>query len=131
MRVIQFDGEQKAKERFRIIYQGFLLGVPEGGIRGLEANRRVMSILDKLEVISEPLTAQVPVSEGSEEMKEEYLYFQTGDLVRELRDEGGELSLTEPELEMVKRHLDAAPWTVQAARAVVETVAVLEEAAAS
>jgi hypothetical protein len=115
MKTLTFSDDQTSKDRFQFIYQGFLLGAPNGGLKGIEANRRAFKIMDKLEAISEPVTGKV--SEGAEP---EALFYPTGDAIRALKPEGGVLLLEEAEIKMLREHLNETPWRPSLSKGVVD-----------
>lgn len=91
MKTIIFKNDEESKNRFAVVYQGFIGGASE--LKGVEANRRAFRIMDKISEISVVLTND----EGRE------LTYQSGDPVRTLKEiaEGESLPLA----------LEEAEWT--------------------
>jgi hypothetical protein len=108
MKKLIFDSSTLSEEHFQIIYQGFVLGVPEGGMRGLESIRRAFKIVTKLEDISEQVTNEA----------KEPLFYQTGDALRSLKklSEGETLvlELEDSELILLNQHLEQHKWPLRA-----------------
>lgn len=123
-KTLKFDASEESKIQFSLLYQGFLMGAPEGGLKGLEQHRRAHKIMEKLEKISEIVKDRGTKEDGTEE--ERVAYYQTGDVVRALKDAGGKLVLEEEEAKMLKEHIDAVPWRVQASKHVVALADKLE-----
>jgi hypothetical protein len=114
MRRLVFKAEDS--DMFRLLHQGFLLGAPEGGLRGLSANRTAMKLMDKIDTISE---------QGKTEGKPEV--YPSGDIVRHLIGDC-EMLLDNSEYDMLKNHFSNVPWRVSIARQVVATLEFLEKA---
>jgi hypothetical protein len=127
MRVLAFGSDEESKTRFSLIYQGFLFGTPEGGLRGFEVNRRANKIFGKLEDISQPVYAPVKSDPSGVELK--VVQFPGGDVLRELKPEGGEIRLEDAEYEMLSGFLNNAPWTNTTSRKVADLADFFEAAA--
>jgi hypothetical protein len=100
-RVLTFDSNRRGQSRFAILYAAVLLGAPKGA-RGLETIRREARILDALDAISDAdAAAPGPVP------------------ARQVHP-GARLVLTQPELELVGRYLEAVEWAPVASRDVID-----------
>lgn len=119
MRKLEFGTEDQDREVFQMLYTGFLLGTPEGGIRGLAKNRVAMKIMDKFESIAKE---EKDYKDGDRRPMAP-----TGDPILELNG-GGSIVLESAEYEMLKGHVENAPWLPAAARRVVRALTFLEEA---
>jgi hypothetical protein len=117
MRVLKFAGTEQDKDMFRMLYQGFLLGAPEGGLKGIGPHRTALKLMDRLDAASQPVM-------GEDGKVEKYV---TGD---DLRDLDGEqtIVLDDAEYEMLKKHFNNVPWRVSVSRTVVATMDFLEAA---
>lgn len=98
MKTIVFNpqNDESHKDHFLMVHQGFLLGQPQEGLKGLSARKTAIKILDKLESISHVRKD----NEGNT------LRYQTGDEVRDLNEDGGKLELEDNEHEMLKSHFE-------------------------
>lgn len=110
-----FTADQAGKDRFQFIYQGFLLGAPQEGLKGIEVNRRAFRVMDKLELISEHVEG---TTEEGQEPKP--LYYPTGDAIRALVEDGGEILLDEAEVKMIRDHMNEVGWRPALAKGVVD-----------
>lgn len=106
MRVLNFGPDSLSRERFQILYQGFLFGSPQGGIRGIETLRRAHRILDKFAAISDQTYAPAP---GGSELVPA-VYPDTEDGIRHLKDEGGTMLLDDIEYNQLKHHFENVGW---------------------
>jgi hypothetical protein len=114
MRKLVFKADDS--DMFRLLHQGFFLGAPEGGLRGLSAHRTAMKLMDKIETISEQKKV-----EGKPEV------YPTGDQIRNLLGPC-ELILNDSEHEMLKKHFSNVPWRVAYSRQVVAIMEFLDNA---
>lgn len=85
MKRITFGSTDAEKTTFALMYRAFNLG---GEVKGPEQNALASSIIKKLEVLN------VSGEEG----------------IAKLTDEGGNLDLTEREMEMFRRHIEGAAF---------------------
>lgn len=121
MKRLVFDGNEEGAARFQFLYTGFLLGTPQGGLRGIEVMRRAATVLEKMETISR--VARHPEDES------QIIYLrETGDILRELIDEGGILEFEDQEFDMLKNHFEASPQSAGSAKGFVATADFLENA---
>lgn len=120
MRTLVFDGQnEEHQEAFAILYQGFLLGAPQGGLRGLSAHRDALKILEKMEAISIPQTQKTRDEDGVE-VDAPVRLRETGDQLRTLNeDEELELVLEENQYEMLLKHVENTPFRIGVAKQVV------------
>lgn len=114
MRVLVFEGNEQGATRFQFLYTGLLRGTPQGGLRGLEQMRRAAKILEKLEAVSE-------VVRHPADQNRVLYYGDTGDVVRQLIESGGQVELADEEFDMLRSHFENAPQTAGAAKAYVDT----------
>lgn len=119
MRKLNFGTDQADKDNFQMLYTGFLLGTPEGGLKGLAKNRLAMRIMDKFDSIAK--------KDSDYKDGDRRPMLPTGDLAMELNG-GGEIVLESQEYEMLKGHVENAPWLPGAARRVVAALEFLESA---
>ncbi len=116
MKLLTFSSDQASKDYFQVIYQGFLQGVPDGGLKGLDANRRAFALLDKIEKISKPVL----------DPDGEPVYFRNGDMFRELVEvaEGStvELVLEGTEQTLLLNHMANVGWAPRMSKAYIDTV---------
>lgn len=96
IRRLVFDESESDRWMFPLLYSGFLNGGNSPNAKGMEVLRREARILDKLEAIS--------VDEGPE---------------RVLKSGPQEVTLEQPEYELLKRYFENTPWTTAVSRKVV------------
>jgi hypothetical protein len=95
--MLVFEDNEQARERFTLLYQGFIAGGNSPAQKGMEVVRREARVLDKLDAVSEPSVNGL----------------------RALREGEHAVVLEQPEYELVKRYFENAPWAVHVSRQVV------------
>jgi hypothetical protein len=103
VRVVAFDDSARNQRRFDLYYAAILLGAPKG-VRGLEVIRREARVLDALDAISDPLTADAG----------------PGDVARRHVQAGRALLLSQPEFDLLTQYLAGAEWIPIVSRDVVD-----------
>lgn len=110
-----FENTDEARERFELLYSGFVNGGAQGQRGGIETMRREAKILDKLESVSE--------------LHEGRACGECGQLIagkQRLNDGEQEVSFDQPELALVKKHIENCPWTTRMSRKIVDLIDWLE-----
>lgn len=97
LRVFDFDETPEQRDRFPLIYQGFVVGGDSIKSKGMEVTRREARILDKLEAISD----------------------EDADLGRKLKPGPQRFELEQPEYELLLRYFEATPWSTRVSRKIV------------
>ena len=95
VRVLKFKNDEKDRDRFIMLYQGFLAGGNSPGAKPLDVRRTEGKVLDKFEAA------------GKIE----------GDAVSFNKEEA-ELTLEQPEYELLKKYFEATPWVTAFSRKV-------------
>lgn len=120
MAMLKFEDTDSGRDEFSLLHQGFLMGSPEGGLKGIEQHKRAICILDKLEEISDVVKGAEKPGDAKSTM-----YYNTGDVVRKLRTKGGKVEFEEEEVKMLKEHMESVPWRVGVSRLFVSVVDML------
>lgn len=107
MRVISFDDSQDSKDRFSVLWEGWLAGTQD--LRGLGNLRTGAKVMDALEIIS-----------GSTDPA-------TG-ITRQLKPEGGDLYLEEVEWAMLKAAVESVGWRPLAVKRALAAIEALDKA---
>ena len=107
-RVLKFgEGD---RDKFKFLYTGFLNGGNGTNAKGVEVLRREGRILDKLEAIS---TEELIINGSDTPVL-------TGERI--LKEGPQELSLEEPEYQLLQKYFQNTPWNTKVARQVVNTI---------
>lgn len=109
VRTLTFDDSTESRERFSLIYQGFVTGGNQPNAKTMEIMRREAAVLSKLESISEDTDERQCDS--------------CGQLVRSKREVmpgSHELQLSVPEWELLKQYFERTPWTVRMSSKVID-----------
>lgn len=104
MRVVELGtgADPEHRERFDLLYQGFLTGGNGPGAKGIEDRRREASILKKMESVSYEIEGSKCESCGNVTPSKRIL------------NEGEQrIELTVPEHEILRKYVEATPWTVR------------------
>jgi len=95
----EFDGSELSQKRFEILYVGFLVGGSSSMAKGMTTIRREMSILEKLESISEPFPCGKKIPGYDEEH-------------RKLSEGERSFELDEKEFDILHRYVtEMTPWS--------------------
>jgi hypothetical protein len=100
-RKLVFNGDEESKERFGLLFQGFLTGGNSSTQKGIIVLRQEARILDQLEDISNP-TDQV--------------------LIRTLKPGLWTVSFEQPDFELLMNYIEATPWMTVVSRKVINLV---------
>ena len=106
--------DKTAAERYELIYQGFVTGGNADPRKGMEVIRREAKILDKLESIGVMPDATTPCETCGRD---------SGGLVTPKLKKGKQaVQLDQPEYDLMRKYLEATPWTVKMSRKIVDLV---------
>lgn len=109
VRTLQFNDTPEDREKFELIYQGFVTGGNGTGSKGIEERRREVTILRKMEAISSEVEESKCESCGNVQRPK-----------RVLNDGPQSLELTVPEFEITKKYFEATPWTMRVSGKIVD-----------
>ena len=107
MRIITFNNgsdRTKSEKRFKTLYEGFLFG--QGQSAGIAESRTIASVYDKLCDISDEADDDLP----------------GGDKSRSLSAGEQKLSLTQPELDQLKSHVERANFKVSEKKSQIDVI---------
>jgi len=109
VRKIHFTNTAEDREKFSLLYQGFLTGGNMAQSKGMEITRREARVLDKLDSISEDSGGEKCATCGTATMNK-----------REMIAADHTLELEPPDFDLLKKYFEATPWTVRVAKRVVD-----------
>jgi hypothetical protein len=101
VRKLRFTDTDEDRERFSLIYRGFLTGgnTPQ---KGMETTRRESAVLKKLDAVSDETDEVRCESCG-----------QVQSIKRDLQPGDHEVTLTQPEFDLLKKYFETTSWTVR------------------
>lgn len=105
VRKLKFEDTPEGRQRFYMLYQGFITGGNNAGQKTMNTVRNESRILEKFEKIS------IVETKNDEQ--------QTPTGFRTMLAGPQEVDLEQPEYELLKKYFESAPWTVSAATKVV------------
>ena len=101
LRRLVFDDTKEGRERYTLLWQGFLTGGNSAQTKGIEVVRREAKILDKFAAHGTIPPDVVSAADGSDE------------LARSMNPGDQTIDLEQPEYEMLKRYFESTPWVTR------------------
>lgn len=103
VRRLKFDDDAEGRERYKLLYQGFLNGGNSAQSKGMDVLRREAEILDKFQN-----AGTLPPTDG-----------EPNEMERELNPSGAAFDVDNAEYELLKRYFEKTPWVTRLAIKVV------------
>lgn len=99
MRTLVFTDDEQGRKFFEYMFRGLIIGGNQNGQKGLSILKREISLLDKLEEISEPCECGRLVP-GTKEPD------------RELREGGSTVDIDEQQYDLLYQYVSSVPWSI-------------------